>query len=169
MSAAAAGLPSLDEARRHYVDLVLKDLQPLLDAAVRLAQKLNEELAERAIAQQRADMLQSLVRHGRQWLPEVVKQVREQLAAPGTGHALTTLSAGLSTGGGLSLVDDETVTRNILVSRLTLALLDKTTWEFADLRARLGQLSGLPDLDDDDLFRPQVIRSEEHTSELQSH
>ena len=157
MSAAAAGLPSLDEARRHYVDLVLKDLQPLLDAAVRLAQKLNEELAERAIAQQRADMLQSLVRHGRQWLPEVVKQVREQLAAPGTGHALTTLSAGLSTGGGLSLVDDETVTRNILVSRLTLALLDKTTWEFADLRARLGQLSGLPDLDDDDLFRPQVI------------
>ncbi len=59
MSAAAAGLPSLDEARRHYVDLVLKDLQPLLDAAVRLAQKLNEELAERAIAQQRADMLRA--------------------------------------------------------------------------------------------------------------
>lgn len=157
MPAAAAGLPSLDEARRHYVDLVLKDLQPLLDAAVRLAQKLNEELVERSIAQQRADMLQSLIRHGRQWLPEVVKQVREQLAAPGTGHALTTLSAGLSTGGGLSLVDDETVTRNILVSRLTLALLDKTTWEFADMRARLGQLSGLPDLEDDDLFRPQVI------------
>ncbi|MCO5977158.1 DUF1631 family protein [Ideonella oryzae] len=157
MPAAAAGLPTLDEARRHYVDLVLKDLQPLLDAAVRLAQKLNEELAERAIAQQRADMLQSLVRHGRQWLPEVAKQVREQLAAPGTGHALTTLSAGLSTGGGLSLVDDETVTRNILVSRLTLALLDKTTWEFADLRARLGQLSGQPDLEDDDLFRPQII------------
>jgi hypothetical protein len=157
MPAAAAGLPSLDEARRHYVDLVLKDLQPLLDAAVRLAQKLNEELAERSIAQQRADMLQSLIRHGRQWLPEVAKQVREQLAAPGTGHALTTLSAGLSTGGGLSLVDDETVTRNILVSRLTLALLDKTTWEFADLRARLGQLSGQPDLEDDDLFRPQVI------------
>jgi hypothetical protein len=100
MPAAAAGLPSLDEARRHYVDLVLKDLQPLLDAAVRLAQKLNEELAERSIAQQRADMLQSLIRHGRQWLPEVAKQVREQLAAPGTGHALTTLSAGLSTGGG---------------------------------------------------------------------
>lgn len=157
MPAAAAGLPSLDEARRHYADLVLKDLQPLLDAAMGAAQTLNDTPAERAVAQQRADMLQGLMQRGRQWLPEIRKHVHEQLQAPGAGHALTTLAAGLSVDGGLQLVDDDTVTRNILISRLTLALLDRTTWEFADLRARLGQLSQQPDLEDDDLFRPQML------------
>lgn len=157
MPVAAAGLPSLDEARRYFADLVLKDLQPLLEAAMRAAQVLNDTPAERAVAQQRADMLQGLMRHGRQWLPGIGKQVREQLQSPGSGHALTTLAAGLSTDGGLQLVDDDTVTRNILISRLTLALLDRTTWEFADLRARLGQLSAQPDLEDDDLFRPQML------------
>jgi hypothetical protein len=156
MSQAAAGVPSLDEARRHFVELILTDLKPLQEAALTQAQVLADQTAERALSQQRRDVLRDVTQHAPKWPPEIRSHVREQLM-PQPPMTSQSMMAGLTTDGGLQLVDDETVQRNILISRLTLALLDRTTWEFADLRARLTQISQQPDLEDDDLFRPQIL------------
>ena len=41
----------------------------------------------------------------------------------------------------LSLVDDDTIEREILTSRLALAIMDRAAWEFTDLRARVSRCS----------------------------
>ncbi|MFZ2987472.1 DUF1631 family protein [Ideonella sp.] len=158
MHDAPARLPTLDQARRYYAEQVLADLSAVSAAALEAAQVLNEQPAERALAQQRQDMLQQLMRHSVQWVPALEAAVRELL---GSVSPPSTASAPLLTGfpatGELQLVDDETIQRNIFVSRLTLAILDKATWEFADLRARLGQLEPQGELEEGDLFRPQAL------------
>lgn len=156
MSQAVAGVPSLDEARRHFVELILTDLKPLQEAALTQAQALAEQTAERALSQQRRDVLQDVMRNGKEWPVEIRAHVREQLL-PQPPVTSQSMLVGFSTDGELQLVDDETVQRNILISRLTLAMLDRTTWEFADLRARLTQVSQQTDLDEGDLLRPQVL------------
>jgi hypothetical protein len=147
----------MDQARRHYADLLLKDMQPLRDAAMAAAHALADQTAERAIAQQRQDLLQDLTRHIDAWPARLAASLQDRLTptgAPSTASGTLLTTPADQT---LRLLDDETVQRNILISRLTLAILDRTTWEFADLRARLSQLSDQIDLDEDDLFRPQTV------------
>jgi hypothetical protein len=59
--------------------------------------------------------------------------------------------------GDLSLVDDDTIEREILSSRLALAILDQASWEFADLRSRVAMLEQKRELDPDDMLRAQVL------------
>ncbi|GAA0759371.1 DUF1631 domain-containing protein [Ideonella azotifigens] len=157
MPDAVAGAPTIDQARHFFADQVLKDLQPLREAAIAEAHVLLDQTAERAVMQLRQDTLQDLMRNGSQWLPLVASTLRAKLLPEAPHTTLAEFAGAFAGGGGLQLVDDATIQRNILISRLTLAVLDRTTWEFADLRARLTDLSGQSDLDDDDLFRPQVV------------
>ena len=155
-SASSGGL--IDQARLFFAEHFVRDLKPLQEAALQAAQRLNEMPAERALAQQRRDLLQDVMRHGQRWPGELGEQIRERLAPP---DALSTTSSALvSSMAGrrdLALVDDETIQREIIVSRLSLALLDLTAWEFSDLRARLVRLLAQDDLDEHDLFRAQVL------------
>jgi Protein of unknown function (DUF1631) len=155
-SASSGGL--IDQARLFFAEHFVRDLKPLQEAALSAAQRLNEMPAERALAQQRRDLLQDVMRHGQRWPGELGEQIRERLAPP---DALSTTSSALvSSMAGrrdLALVDDETIQREIIVSRLSLALLDVTAWEFSDLRSRLVRLLAQDDLDDNDLFRAQVL------------
>ena len=158
MSGPSAAALTIDQARQYFLERVVADVQPLLDAGMAAAQRLSEQTAVRAVAQQRADMRLSLQEHGAGWLQRLVHDLRERLAPQGPpSTASGQLLASMKGEPGLHLVDDETIQRNIQVSRLTLAILDRSTWEFADLRARLGELSRRQDLDDDDLFRPQAL------------
>lgn len=156
----APASPTIEAARRFFADEVLKDLDPFRDAALSAAHVLVDQPAERAVAQARRDMLQDLQVHLGGWLPLLATSIRERLdpaALAASSTAAAALAAALQADSGLQLVDDETIQRNILISRLALAILDKTTWEFADLRARLTQISRQTDLDEDDLFRPQTV------------
>ena len=47
----------------------------------------------------------------------------------------------------LSLVDDDTIEREILSSRLALAIMDRASWEFTDLRSRVALLEKRDELD----------------------
>ncbi|WP_231512471.1 DUF1631 family protein [Paucibacter sp. KBW04] len=58
---------------------------------------------------------------------------------------------------GLSLVDDDTIEREITASRLSLAMMDKATWEFTDLRTRMQVLERQDDLATSDLLRANVV------------
>ncbi len=57
----------------------------------------------------------------------------------------------------LSLVSDDTIEREIIASRLALAMMDKASWEFSDLRNRMQSLERVEDLAQQDLLRAQVL------------
>ncbi|WP_374674042.1 DUF1631 family protein [Ideonella sp.] len=163
MSAPSASNSLLRQARTFYAERLLREFPAWQTAALAGAQALNEKPAERQVAQQRRDMLQELMQHGNRWPGRLTERVRRQAMADATpapeppasessAFALTR-AASLD----LALVDDDTIQRKIVVSRLAQGLLDKGVWEFNDLRARLLSLTGQPELADDDLFRPPVL------------
>jgi hypothetical protein len=57
----------------------------------------------------------------------------------------------------LQLVDDDTIEVEILSSRLALAMMDKASWQFTDLRARMSTLERRDELDGSDVLRPHVV------------
>ena len=57
----------------------------------------------------------------------------------------------------LSLVDDDTIEHEILSSRLALAMMDRASWEFTDLRSRMNMLESREELDANDILRPHVL------------
>jgi len=161
MPASSAQTSLLDQARFYFAERLVKEFQPWLDAAMAGAQALNEKPAERTIAQQRRDILQELMRHGSKWPGRLAERVHQQMsAAAEAAAAASPPSFGPSISGGgldLKLVDDDTILREILVSRLAQGMLDKGLWEYNDLRARLTALLRETELGADDLFRPQVL------------
>lgn len=164
MPASSAQTSLLDQARLYYAERLIKEFQPWLDAALAGAQALNEKPAERIVAQQRRDMLQDIMRHGSHWPRRLAERVRRHVSsAPPTSPGALTDQAGKPVQGtafgalDLKLVDEDTIQQEILVSRLSQAMLDKGIWEFNDLRARLTSLTREPELEDDDLFRLPVL------------
>src|SRR5574343_563003 len=160
-SPSAETSPVVDQARQAFADALLADAQAMLDAVIAAAHDLAELPAERALAQQRFDMVQEVRRDGAAWpvqLREQVHRVLEPLARPldsSAGQLIPSLQGQKD----LSLVDDITVRREIAVSRLSLAVMDLSTWEVADLRARVMKVIGQSDFSDDDL-RPFIRRSD---------
>ena len=158
-SPSAETSPVVDQARQAFADALLADAQAMLEAVIAAAHDLADLPAERALAQQRFDMVQDVRRDGAAWpvqLREQVHRVLEPLARPldsSAGQLITSLQGQKD----LSLVDDITVRREIAVSRLSLAVMDLSTWEVADLRARVMKVIGQSDFSDDDLLRPQVM------------
>lgn len=68
------------------------------------------------------------------------------------------LSASGKPGGkALSLVDDDTIEREITQSRLATAMLDRAGAEFADLRLRVSSLDRRDELDANDMLRSHVL------------
>ena len=59
--------------------------------------------------------------------------------------------------GPLSLVDDDTIEREILTSRLALAVMDQAASEFTDLRARMSSLERREELEPQDMLRAHVL------------
>ena len=57
----------------------------------------------------------------------------------------------------LSLVDDDTIEHEILSSHLALAMMDRSSWEFTDLRSRMNVLEGRDEFDTNDVLRPNVF------------
>ncbi|MBC7445335.1 MAG: DUF1631 domain-containing protein [Polaromonas sp.] len=57
----------------------------------------------------------------------------------------------------MALVGNEAVENRIFASRLALRLLDFSSWELSDLRLRIQSLEGVPELGQQDIFRPEVM------------
>jgi hypothetical protein len=57
----------------------------------------------------------------------------------------------------MSLVDDDTIELEIMTSRLALAMMDRASWEFSDLRSRIVHLEQRGELEPQDLLRAHVL------------
>jgi hypothetical protein len=140
----------------------LADAGPrLLDSVLEATRLLLDKPAERSVSQQRRDNLQALMTHGQEWIDQQGEMLRDagvmsDRPTTVTG-ALVASMQGHTQQQKLMLVDDETVQREIFISRLSQSIVDLAVWEFNDLSTRIAALEGLEEIYDYDLFRPQQV------------
>ncbi|MEX8503493.1 MAG: DUF1631 family protein [Leptothrix ochracea] len=152
MATAAQSLALAAQARRVYLELLLRELPRVIKAIAEDARKLMTENGSPDQMTKRRNMVMDLMRLAQRWALDFAALVRT--AASGKG-APTSMAA--SMGGQFTLVDNDTIELEILGSRLALAMMDKASWEFADLRQRVANLERRDEFLPQDVFRPQVI------------
>ena len=141
------------QARRLYIEQLLKGLPGLVSQVAAGARELLDKPAEYPVGQRRRDLVNGLMKLATGWHDVMVAGLRQLLQ-----HGATAARAAeLPTGGGLSLVDNDTIEREILSSRLALAIMDRAGWEFTDLRSRMVTLERRGELDVHDMLRAHIL------------
>ena len=155
MSAGAASSHLAQQARRLYADHVVAALPGLSSAVLETARGLLDKAAVPAVVLMRRDLFKALETAGIGWQRSIADGIYQAL-----GQSLSVARAAdlpAQGSGGLSLVDDDTIEREILTSRLALAVMDRASWEFSDLRSRLSSLEKRSELDAHDMVRAHVL------------
>jgi len=160
MATRAASSTLATQARRLYSEELIKGLVAVQRALSAAAQDLRAKPAEPTVALRRRDLFDAVQRALPTWTQAAAHALHRaaaqgrvsnsrpgELTAPGERPLL----------GDLSLVDDDTIEREILSSRLSLAIMDRASWEFSDLRSRIVSLEGRDELDAQDLLRAHVV------------
>ena len=145
------------QARRLYTEELVKGLPALVSAVAAWAvgsERKGAIATDPGIASRLRDASAALKQRGTAWHQGIVAALQEALRHGAS--ASRTGDAGASTRK-LSLVDDETIEREIVTSRLALAIMDRASWEFSDLRTRVALLERREELDPHDLLRTHVL------------
>jgi len=149
------------QARRSYAERLLAGMPAVVQAIDQGEKMLAAAVAEPAVALKRRELLPILQRAFPIWQDGMMTLLKAALA---TGTVVQTRlgelpaqSASMRPGAKLSLVDDDTIEHEILSSRLALAMMDRASWEFTDLRSRMNMLEKREELDTNDILRPHVL------------
>lgn len=149
-----------EQARRLYAEELIKGMPDLIRHLVENARHALDRPADYQTAQRRRDLMQGLQKSARGWLGGMNDGLRQVLhhgaAHPPAAEPTRGGMAGAGTGG-MSLVDDDTIEREILTSRLALAIMDRASWEFTDLRTRVATLEQRQELETHDMLRAHVL------------
>ncbi len=119
---------------------------------------LTSAAAEAAIAAHRRALIGDLHKAAPTWLSAITTMLRSAvkdgvLPATLVGELPVAASRQMK----LSLVDNDTIELEILSSRLALAMMDRASSEFTDLRSRINFLERHEELEANDILRPQVL------------
>lgn len=146
------------QARRAYVEGVLRGLPGVVQSIEQGARNLAAQVAENPIAVKRRELVVDLGKAAPFWQQGMASMLRGALTSglvsasrPGD------LPAAGNRAASLSLVDDDTIEHEILSSRLALAMMDRASWEFTDLRSRITMLERRDELEANDALRPHVL------------
>ena len=149
------------QARRSYAERLLGGMPAVVQAVDQGARALAGAVAEPAVALKRRELIPVLQSTLPIWLMGMTTLLKASLASGIVTQTrlgeLTAASAAGRPGSKLSLVDDDTIEHEILSSRLALAMMDRASWEFTDLRSRMNVLEGKEELDANDILRPHVL------------
>ena len=145
------------QARRLYSEELVKGLVPLVQAAMDGARALLDKPSEHAVFQRRRDVVQALLAGAQAWHRSIVASLRQALNQGGSASKPGDLPPPGGAQATLSLVPDDTIELEIVTSRLALAIMDRASWEFADLRSRVSHLEGRSELDQQDMLRAHVL------------
>ena len=156
MTAAARNKALASQARRVYIEAMVRGMAGLGAVLNNAAALLLLQPAEYAVMVARRDGVQSWNRHGPAWQAAFISGLRHA-AVYGIAEPPRTDAGGTTGSGKMSLVDDDTIEREITSSRLALAMMDRATWEFTDLRTRMQMLEEHDDLAPLDLLRAHVV------------
>ena len=157
MATAANPTDLAQKARRTYVEGLLAGLPNVVNAADQGAKIQVTQVSEPMIALRRRDLVADLQKGAPFWLQGMTTMLRGALVS---GVLSATRPGDLPLPGRnakLSLVDDDTIENEILSSRLALAMMDRASWEFTDLRSRINMLERRDELDTNDILRPHVL------------
>ena len=155
MTAADARSQALaSQARRVHTEVLLRGLPAMMAVLTTAVQDQLAQPAEHSLQMARRDAFEAWQRAATPWHARLGKSLRHAYHH-GAGDSR---SASLSSRPqNLSLVSDDTIEREIIASRLALAMMDKASWEFSDLRNRMQSLERVEDLAQQDLLRAQVL------------
>ena len=148
------------QARRSYVERLLGGVPTVVQAVEQGAKLLAASVAEPAVAMKRRELLPTLQAALPHWQHGMMSLLKTALASgtvTQTRLGELPVAAGGRAGNKLSLVDDDTIEHEILSSRLALAMMDRASWEFTDLRSRMNMLEKRDELDTNDILRPHVF------------
>ncbi len=156
MATAAESAQIAAQARRLYVDELLKGLPGLMTRLGNAARELQDKSAEYAVAQRRRDLVQGLIKQAGAWHNRLASGLRHVLE-----HGASASQPGdlppPNLDAALSLVDNDVIEREILASRLALAIMDRAGWEFSDLRSRMSMLERRGELATHDTLRAHIL------------
>ncbi len=156
MTPGVAPSPIAQQARRRYAEHLIAGLAGVASAVVETGRALQDKPSIPATALMRRDLAKALSLSGAAWQQSMAEGVRRFAQQGATATKSSDLPPGAASAG-LSLVDDDTIEREILTSRLALAIMDRASWEFSDLRSRISTLEKRGELDTNDMLRAHVL------------
>jgi hypothetical protein len=146
------------QARRLYTEELVKGLAGLVQEACETAKRLLDKPSEHATMMRRRDLVQHIMKLAPAWHRGMVGGLRNALmygvSASRIGEFQSPAATSAKT---MSLVDDDTIELEIMTSRLALAIMDRASWEFSDLRSRIVHLEQRGEVDPHDLLRAHVL------------
>ena len=145
------------QARRLYTEELVKGLTPLVQAVIDAARNLLDKPSEHGQFQRRRDLMQGLTSGAQAWHRGIVVGLRHVLLNGASASRPGDLPLPSGARDTLSLVPDDTIELEIVTSRLALAIMDRASWEFADLRSRVAHLEGRSELEPHDMLRAHVL------------
>jgi hypothetical protein len=164
MATAANSMALAAQARRSYVGGLLNGLPSVVHAVDSGARILLSQVADPATMMRRRDVVEALSKAQGVWLQGAISALRAALLGGGLSVVrpadlppMAQRTGAFASSAGLSLVDNDTIESEILSSRLALAMMDRASWEFTDMRSRVTMLEGREELDANDVLRPHVL------------
>ena len=149
-----------EQARRVYAEQLVKGLPAVVNTLAESARALLDKPSEHVRLQRRRELLHQLQKGAQTWHKTMVNGLRNALLH-GVSAVLPSdlpMPGSYAGGGGpLALVDDDTIEREILTSRLALAVMDQAGSEFTDLRARMALLEQREELEPQDMLRAHIL------------
>jgi hypothetical protein len=151
---AASSKALATQARRVYIDTLLRAVPGLVHALDETAHKLLLQTVEYAVQVARRDGVNTWQQHNANWQRKLTTALQQSSLQGGDKVHPTELITGCDQ---MSLVDDDTIEREIHSSRLALSIMDRASWEFSDLRNRISVLEQQDELGANDLLRAHVV------------
>ena len=141
-----------EQARALFTERTVRILPPLAKTIQDRLSFLVEQPAGAREMQDRRDGWLAFQKNNAAWIQNTSSALTRSRAAP-----LVASASKLPASGSLELLGNEVMEDKIIASRLALRLLDFASWELSDLRLRIQNLDGIPELYKDDIFRPEVV------------
>ena len=157
MATAADPNSLASQARRLYTEQIAKGLAGVVNRLATHVRDLVDKPADHATAQRRRDLRVEFQKCGAAWHQGMMSALRNGLLHGVTLARAAEGSVGRGVGEKFSLVDDVTIEREIVSSRLALAMMDRASWEFTDLHSRVTMLEHREELEPNDLLRAHVL------------
>ncbi|MDM4766747.1 DUF1631 family protein [Pelomonas sp. SE-A7] len=140
-------------ARRVYLEALLRGVPALVHSLSEAGRQLLLMAAEYPVQMARKDAVGAWIKLGPLWQSTFMQSIRQAAAAGGTFE----IHAETGEPSRLTLVEDRIIEREITSSRLALAIMDRASWEFTDLRTRINTLEQHEELPSHDLLRAPVL------------
>ena len=154
-SAAAPSSVLAAQARRLYGELASRAMLRTLRAIMDRVRDMAVPVGQIELAHRKRDLQVDLPRHAGQWHQAILASLQAMLQNPAGGPPASSSRA--TRAGDLALVDDSTIDLEILVSRMALAISDRASWEFSDLRYRMSALDRREEMEPHDLLSPHSM------------